>query len=320
MGIRIIDAAMASTGLAQSTTELAALLDQDPDWLVAQTGVRQRFISEVGTDPTALAAMAARELLNRTACSPDLVVYGCSVDRQSIPDGAVFVLKHLGLSGIGCFSVRATCLSFIVALHAAASAIERGDASCVLIAIADLPSQSRNFDDPVTAALLGDGAAAVLLERDDTAAALRWSMQTWPEHSELSEIRGGGLLNPPFSVSTTNDCYQFEMDGPGLMRVALSKLKRFLPEFLDKAEVTMDEIDWVVPHQASLLGFRLLYSLGVPSDKTIDILAEFGNCAAASMPIALASAWQGGRIRQGHRILFLGTAAGFSIGAALIQC
>lgn len=319
-GIRVIGAAMSVPRTLQTTSELAPKLGKSTDWLIQQTGVHQRWTSEVGDDPTRLAADAAQKVLEQHACVPDLVIHCCSVDRQAIPDGSVYVLKHLGLSGIPSFCVRATCLSFIVGLQNAAAAMERGDAIRVLITASDFASQSRNFSDPHTASLLGDGAAAILIERSQDRSTIQWKMRTWPEHSQLSEIRGGGLLNPPFAASTPPEHHLFSMDGPALLRVALPNLKQFLPEFLEKAGVTLKEVDWVVPHQASQQGFRLLHALGALETKTINILAHYGNCAAASIPMAFAAGWNDHRIQSGHTVLFLGTAAGFSIGAALIQC
>jgi 3-oxoacyl-[acyl-carrier-protein] synthase III len=321
IGCRITDARLAVPPSGISAADLAPQLGVSEAWILETIGVRWRWLSDKPSDPTKLGADAARSILATHPTPPDLLIYCCSVDRQAIPDGSVFVQQHLGLSGIAGFTVRATCLSFLAALSHASNAIATGQATRVLIVAAELASHSRNMNDPHSAALLGDGAAAVLLEAtSENKMNFHWQMETWPEHADLSELPGGGLLFPPYDPNANDSRHLFRMDGHGLLRAALPKLRIFLPKFLESHGVKPGDIDWVVPHQTSLLGFRLLCGLGFPPERTINVLEGYGNCAAASMPMALAEGWQTGKIRPGQLLLFLGTAAGLSIGAGLLRC
>ena len=280
-------------------------------------GVTTRFVAPRGTDPALLAAQAAGPLLEQKG-PPDQLIYASATVRQFLPDTSVFVARQLGLEGIPCYSIHATCLSFLVALQQASLLIEHGQSERVLIVCCELSTQSRDFRHPESAALLGDGAAAVFVEASDANSGLSHFLQrTWPKHAELSQIRGGGLLKHPESASAGPDDYLFEMDGERLLRVSLQKLRVFLDELFTKAGSSLEEVDWVIPHQASAAGLKLLEHLGVPQEKVVNILDRFGNCVSASIPMALSIAQRNGDLRTGDRVLFLGSAAGMSLGAAL---
>ncbi|QEG22950.1 3-oxoacyl-ACP synthase III family protein [Mariniblastus fucicola] len=303
----------------QTAEELAKDLDCEASWIHENVGVSNRHVCQPGDDPAKLAATAARPAIENLG-TPDLLIYSSATVRQCIPDTSVFVARELGISGVPTYSVNATCLSFLVALRHAAAMISDKSYSKILIVTAELPTLSRNFSDPKSAALLGDGAAAVMVEsttRD--AGAFCFRQKTWPEFAELTQIRGGGLLNHPMLSSTKDTDYLFEMSGEVLLRAAIPKLKRFLSTLLSDAELSVKDLDLIVPHQASAAGMRLLERLGLPKNRTVDILGDYGNCVSASMPMALAIAQRDGRIKPGDKILFLGTAAGLSIGATVLQ-
>ena len=303
----------------ETSEHLAGRLGCDVDWFNENVGVSRRHVAEDWTDPAVLAAEAARPLVERFG-EPDALIYASATTRQCIPDTSVFVLRELGLSAIPGFSVNATCLSFLVALQNAALLIRSGMHRKILIASAELPSFSRNFSDPKSAALFGDAAAAVMIENTDRPSGLIHScMESWPEFAELAQVRGGGLLLHPNNPATTPEDYFFDMNGDQLLRSALPKLKKFITSFFNDVSVDPSNIKLLIPHQASAAGMKVLERLGFPNGKTVNILSQYGNCVSASMPMALAIAESENRVERGDDILFLGTAAGLSIGAALIR-
>jgi 3-oxoacyl-[acyl-carrier-protein] synthase-3 len=296
---------------------LADQLGCSASWIQRNVGVHRRHVSAPGDDPAVLAATAARPIVESHG-APDLLLYASATVRQLLPDTAVFVGRELGLSGVPCFSVHATCLSFLVALQQATLLIQAGQHKKVLITSAEFATQSRNFQHAESAALFGDGAAAVLVEATDRdAGMLRGQMQTWPEFAELAQIRGGGLLRHPEFETTVESDHRFDMDGESLLRVTMPKLKDFVQSFLEDTECTISNLDWIVPHQASAAGMKLLQRLRLPPQKTVNILGDYGNCVAASMPMALAIANQQDKLKQGNHILLLGSASGLSLGAIL---
>jgi 3-oxoacyl-[acyl-carrier-protein] synthase III len=144
----------------ETSDELSGKINKSSDWIVSRTGVKERRISDIDVD--LMGAKAAKIALNGMV--PDLILNASGVAKQVIPDTSVFIQKELGLEGIPSFSIHATCLSFLVAFHTAATFISQGNYKKILIISSDRGSRGRNFNEPESAALLGDAAAAILVE------------------------------------------------------------------------------------------------------------------------------------------------------------
>jgi 3-oxoacyl-[acyl-carrier-protein] synthase-3 len=226
----------------------------------------------------------------------------------------------LNLQGVPAMSVNTACLSFVSAVVIADALIERGVYDRILICVAELASRGRNFQEPESAALLGDGAAAVLMERTDGASCIQHSLlETWSEGADLAGLRGGGTLRTPDDPTTTFSDHRFFMQGDHLLRATIPRLRKFLDRFFSECNCSQADIQLVVPHQPSGPALQILTRWGFTDDQVINIIGQYGNCVAASMPMALAIAVNEGRLNRGDRVLMLGTAAGISLGAVLIQ-
>jgi 3-oxoacyl-[acyl-carrier-protein] synthase-3 len=268
-----------------------------------------------------MGARAARAALG-SGEAPDLIVNASIGNRQLIPDTSVYLQRELGLEGIPSFSIHASCLSFLVALHNAAALVAAGAYRRVLVVSAEHGSQGRNMAEPESAALLGDGAAAVLLEPtpgDQASALVGYRMSTWPKGADLTEVRGYGLRLRPDSPQTRVEDNLFSMDGPGVYKMALRRLPGLVRQLLAGHGLGADDVDWVVPHQASGPGLAMLPRLGFPAERIVNIVGQFGNCVAASIPMALAHLAASGRVRRGQTVLLLGTGAGFSVAGAILR-
>lgn len=303
----------------QTAEELAPLIGKSADWIRAHAGVNRRHTSCPDEDPAALAAAIAKPLVERFG-EPDLVLHAGVMERQLLPEISVFISRELGLSGVPGFTVNATCLSFLVALRIATTLVRSGSQRQVLICSTEFGTRGRNFNEPESAALIGDAAAVALVgQTDHSSRILHYAMETWPEGAELAEVRGVGVMRPPNDLNTNVEDNLFHMEGERMLRFLIPKFRRFLDKFLTDSRLSLDEIDLIVPHQTSLSGMRVLEKLGIPEHKIVNILADYGNCVAASIPLALSIAEKEGRIQRGDRVLLIGTAAGLSIGAALIR-
>jgi 3-oxoacyl-[acyl-carrier-protein] synthase-3 len=217
-------------------------------------------------------------------------------------------------------------------MKVAADMLNAGTYRRILICTAELASRGRNFDEPESAALLGDGAAAVIVEATTASepresanghsarvsALHHFAMQTWSTGIDMAEVRGGGIWRRPDSPATTQADNLFHMEGERLLRSVAPKLRRFLKQFFADAGIRQEDVDLVVPHQPSGPGLQMLPRIGFPEEKIVNIVAKYGNCVAASIPMALAIAERDNRVRRGDRVLILGTAAGVSIGGALL--
>jgi len=315
--MRIVAVALAVPPRIQTAEELAPLVERSAAWIEKHTGVVRRHVAEDDMSPAQLAAIAAREALAE-AGAPDLVLYAGALTQQLVPDTSAFVLRELGLERVPGFTVNQTCLSFIAALQVAQGLLNSGSYRRILICAAELATRGRCFGEAESAALLGDGAAAAVVERSDDGELLHCELETWPAGLELCVVRAGNHP-PPRAEAVHSDLYHFHMQGPQLYRLVRPLLRRFLVGFLERAGCSLDEIKLVVPHQASGRGLRYLEQLGFPRERVVNIIADYGNCVAASIPMALAVAARDGRLRRGDLVLLIGTAAGVSLGAALLR-
>src|SRR4029450_3408445 len=315
---------VASTGFyapprVETAAELAPRIGQTEEWIVTRPGVRERRIPDEPFE--VMAARAARAAL-QSGGAPDLIINASTTPRQLIPDSLVFIQRGLGFDGIPSSSIHATCLSFAVAFYNAAALVSAGAYRRVLVVSAEVGSIARNMDQPESAALLGDGAAAAVLEPtpdEEASEIVGWRMLTWPKGAELTELRGLGQRRWPTHAATQPEDHLFSMDGPGIYRMARPKVHRLVRDLLADLGLNVGDSDWVGPAQGGGPGLELLPRIGFAVDRIVNIVGEYGNCVAASIPMALASLGASGRVRRGDRVMLLGTGAGLSVGGMVLR-
>jgi 3-oxoacyl-[acyl-carrier-protein] synthase III len=313
-----------STGLyappgVETAEDLAPRIARSADWIATRTGVLRRHVSAEPVER--MAAAAARKALG-DGPPPDLIVYASATPRQLIPDTSVFVERELGFEDIPCHSVHATCLSFLVGLHSASAFVSAGCYQRVLVVSSEIATIGRDFSEPESAALLGDGAAAAVVEPTPAQAGSRllgYAVSVLPKGAELAEFRGLGVQRPPNGAETVSNDNLFHMNGTRLYRLAMVHIGPVLDRLFAQTGLQSSDIDLVVPHQPSKPGLESLARWGFSPDRVVDVIAEYGNCISASMPMALATAHADGRLRRGMRVLLIGTGAGVSIGAAILE-
>jgi len=319
MGLRIASCAHAVPDAVETSADVAKKVSKTAAWVEQHTGVLRRHVAPDGVSVVDLAAEAGRRALSDSG-PPDLILYASASQHQAIPDTSVFLQKAMGLTGIACYSVHATCMSFMVSLQLADSLLATRAYRRILICSAELASRARNWQQPESAALLGDGAAAVMIEWEDSPAGLKaFAMTTWPEGSEFTEVRGGGLRKPPNGPDTNPDDHVFHMHGRAAYKSTRPRLVQVIKQVCEDSGWSLGDIDLVVPHQASGPGLKLLERLGFERRQVLNILADYGNCVAASIPMALSVAVEQNRVNRGDRVLILGAGAGLTVGAALLQ-
>lgn len=310
---------MAAPPRVQTAEELAPLIQRSAEWIRDSTGVLCRRIAADDVSPSQLAAEAARQAM-ASAGDPDLILYAGALTQQLVPDTSAFVQRELKLERVPCFTINQTCLSFVVALQVANGLLRAGSYKRILICTGELATRGRSFEDAEAAALLGDGGAAAVVEfsADSESDLIHSQLETWSDGLELCSVRAGNHP-PPRPEMSHDDQFCFHMSGPRLYRFVRPRLKSFLKTFLEHAGSSIDEVKVIVPHQASGPGLRLLEQFGFSTERIVNIVADYGNCVAASIPMALTVAVQDGRIQRGDVVLLVGTAAGVSLGAALLR-
>jgi len=223
-----------------TAAEVDRLAGQPKGWTAKHTGVAER---RYVTDETA--AFLGAAALNDALCEaqrgtvkgrPDLLISAGGTPQQPIPCTASFMAREMGWDGVSCFDINATCLGFIAALDVAASLLASGRHESIAIVCAEIASKGLNWAEPEAAALMGDGAAAVIVSRvtetlpehsHESPALLASALETWPKGANLTEIRGGGTFLPAThhepGVNTAD--FQFHMDGPGVFRLASERME-----------------------------------------------------------------------------------------------
>ena len=303
----------------ETSEQLAPKIGKSVDWITSRTGVQERRVSDIDVD--LMGAKASKLALKNKV--PDLILNASGVGKQVIPDTSVFIQKELGFKGVPSFTIHSTCLSFLVALNTAANFISQNTYKKILIVSSDRGTRGRNYDEPESAALLGDAAAAVLVEKaldDEESCILDFTMNTYPEGSHLTEVRGGGTNLHPHDSETKFADNLFTMNGPMIYKMARKKVYNQIQLDLKNNNLKADDIDLVVPHQASGLAIKAYSKYGgFSNNKVVNILDKTGNCVAASLPLALAIAYKDNRIKRGDLIYFVGTGAGLSVASCLIK-
>ncbi|MFN7055665.1 3-oxoacyl-ACP synthase III family protein [Hyphomonas sp.] len=329
---------LSGLGIALPQSEVASeeidhRIGRPPGWLEARCGVARRYVAAPGETQEALGAAAARRALADAGLvieDIDLLLFGASVGRQPIPATAPLIKRELAADALTfpAYDVNATCLSALVAADVAALHIAAGRARHVLVVTSEIASRALPWRDaPETAGLFSDGAAAIILSAPGARKAgplgrlTHFRMETFAQGYEACQLPAGGTrLDYHADPDTFGRSAWFQMDGRALYRLTAAALPGFLDRFLDTVGLRRQDIDLVIPHQASPHALaHIIRRGGFKPGLVFDRVRLIGNQVAASLPIALELARQEGRISAKQRILLIGTSAGVSLGAALLE-
>ena len=302
-----------------TNADLADRVDTSDEWIVERTGIRQRYIAGENETTSTLATEAARRALEDAgvdASEIGLIILATATPDFTFPATATQVQHALGCGGGVAFDVQAVCSGFLYALGTADSLLRTGMAKKALVIGAETFSRILDWEDRTTCVLFGDGAGAVVLEACDVAedgpGILATKLHADGAHRELLYVDGG--------PSTTGEVGKLRMKGREVFRHAVVNLADVLKEVLVQANVEVDTIDWVVPHQANA---RILDAtarkLNLDPSKVIVTVDQHANTSAASVPLAFDVARRDGRIKAGDLVMFEAMGGGFTWGAALAR-
>jgi len=297
--------------------DLAQRMDTSDEWIRSRTGIRQRHIAEAGETSSSLALEASRAAISSAGIAAqdiDLIIVATSTPDYIFPSTACLLQAKLGIKGCPAFDVQAVCSGFVYALAMADLFIRAGQHRCALVVGAEVFSHILDWNDRGTCVLFGDGAGAVILRADDKPGILASALHADGSHAGIlsvpGNVCGGKTIGDPF----------LRMDGPAVFKFAVRVLDEVARETLAKCGQQVEDIDWLIPHQANL---RILEStakrLHLPLEKLIVTVDVHGNTSAASVPLALDAAMRDGRIKPGHKVMLQGVGGGFTWGAVLVQ-
>ncbi len=303
-----------------SNVELAQEVDTTDEWIVERTGIRFRHIAGPEETTGTLAHDASKAALAAAgvaATEIDLIVVATATPDQTFPATATKVQAMLGIDDCVAFDVAAVCSGFLYALQVADSMILSGAARRALVIGAETFSRILDWEDRTTCVLFGDGAGAVVLERQDSEEATGRGILAMRLHADG---RHNGLLYVDGGPSTTGTVGKLRMKGREVFRHAVVNLAAVMTESLALAGLGSDSVDWVVPHQANA---RILDAtarkLGLAPEKVVVTVDQHANTSAASVPLALDTAVRDGRIVEGQIVVLEAMGGGFTWGAAVVR-
>jgi len=301
--------------------ELSQMVDTSDEWIVERTGIRERRIAADGETTSDLAIVAARAALEDAqvdARDIDLIVLATSTPDYTFPATAVTVQAALGLTRGAAFDLQAVCTGFVYGLATADNFLRSGDFKRALVIGAETFSRILDWTDRTTCVLFGDGAGALVLEARDLEGGisdrgiLATRLHSDGRYRDKLYVDGG--------VSATQTTGHLRMEGREVFRHAVINIVSVMEETLTAAGVSPDEVDWFVPHQANR---RILdgtaRKFGIAPEKVVVTVDRHGNTSAASIPLALATARQDGRIVKDDLVLMEAMGGGFTWGAALAR-
>jgi 3-oxoacyl-[acyl-carrier-protein] synthase-3 len=302
--------AMATPARVLANRAIASRLRLDDGWIESRTGIDERRYAEPDDTLVELAATAGARALEAAGAEPaavDLVLVATTTPDDVMPNAAPLVAHALGIPEPAAMDVGAACTGFLAALALGAGQVEAGRAQAALVIGADLMSRLVDPDDRNTSVLFGDGAGAAVI------AAAPASGRIGPSVVR-SDGAGAELVAVPRAVGV------MRMAGQDTFRAAVDRLAESTLEAIERAGLTLEEIDLFVYHQAN---GRILSAvgrkLGLDPDRVVDCIRGYGNTSAASIPIALCEARGAGRLFAGARVLVGAFGAGFIWGAAVIE-
>lgn len=304
-----------------SNDDFAKLVDTSDEWIVERTGIKQRHFAAEGEYTSHLGIKAANDALERAGLKGDdidLIIVATTTPDRSFPAVAVEVQAAIGMEHGFAFDVQAVCSGFVYSLGVADNFIKMGQVKRALVMGAETFSRLLNWEDRASVVLFGDGAGAVILEAQEGDGTIE-DRGIFSTHLH-SDGRLEPLLRCSGGVSTTQEAGHIEMKGREVFRHAVVNLADVVNEALDANNITADDLDWIVPHQANK---RILdgtvKKLGIGPEKMIVTVHDHGNTSAASVPLALATAVKDGRIGKGDLLLFEAMGAGFTWGSVLLR-
>ena len=311
-----------------TNTDLETQLSLEHGTIAARNGVQTRHVADQskGETTSQMCAWAAQEALQNAKMTKEelnLIIFASAAPEQALPDTAPLVQEKLGLgaSGIPCFSLHATCLSFLSALDVAGAMIHSKRYQNILIVCCEISFTTLNPADPKTYTLFGDAAAAAIVSatpHGEESKILKSHFSTFGEAAKLTEVRGCGTMLHPNNPKTTFVDNTFQMKGRELLRYALKHAPTVFDKIWPGLSKSCDDFDIIIPHQPSRVGMRAL-SRYFPPEKTVETLSQYGNCVSVSLPLSLDQAIRNQKLKRGNRLLLFGTGAGLIIaGMSLI--
>jgi len=307
-----------------TNADLEKMVDTTNEWIMERVGIRERHIAAKGVGASDLAVCAVQNLIESHPMDLqeiDLIVVGTVTPDMMYPSTACLVQHKLGIENTWGFDVSAGCSGFVYALNAGVKFVESGQYKKVLVIGADVNSSMTDYTDRAVCIIFGDGAGAVLLEPgQDGEGIIDHVAQVEGMGGQFLYMPGGGSVNPATHETVDQKMHYIHQDGKNVFKYAVKKMAEMTERVLQRNQMTGQDVDCFIAHQANR---RIITAtaerLGMPLEKVVINIDRFGNTTAGTIPIAMKSAIEEGKLKKGDMVLIASVGAGFTSGATLMR-
>lgn len=309
--------------------DLAKMVDTSDEWITQRTGIKERRIGSVENEefPSGMAEHAAREAIKNAGLTPDdidLILFSVTLPDMLFPNTASQLQTRLGISNqCACLDFNAACTGWVYGLQMVNSLVQTGVYKNALLVGCEMTSTFNNWEDRSTCVLFGDGCGATVISRDEenTGAMIFDSILGCDSSKSMALALPKGGSKEPITHEVLEKKEQYiSMDGQVVFKAAVKTMSSHCATLLERNNLTLDDIDWFIPHQANL---RIIETsaklLNFPMERVIQTVQKYANTSSASIPAALHEAVMDGRVKRGQTILVAAFGAGLTSGAALIK-
>ena len=308
-----------------TNADLEKMVDTSNDWIMARVGIRERHIVDKGVATSDLAVEAAKKALGQRGIAPtdiEAIIVGTVTPDMFFPSTACVVQNKLGAKGAWGFDLSGACSAFLYSLQAGAQFIGTGKHKKILVIGSDVMSSIIDYTDRATCVIFGDGAGAALLEpaENDDEGIIDFIHEVDGSGGEFLYMPGGGSLNPSSKETVEKKMHYVHQDGQQVFKFAVRKQTELCQKLLERNGLKGSDIDAFIPHQANL---RIISAtadrLELRPEAVIVNIDRFGNTTAGTIPLAMNTAIEEGKLKKGSLVLAASVGAGFTIGATLMR-
>jgi 3-oxoacyl-[acyl-carrier-protein] synthase-3 len=308
-----------------TNADLAKMVDTNDEWIMSRVGIRERHIVDKGVATSDLAFEAAKKALTQRgieASDLDAIIVATVTPDMLFPATACLVQNKLGAQKVWGFDLSAGCSQFVYALQVGAQFVATGAHKKVMVIGADVMSSIIDYTDRATCVIFGDGAGAVIVEpsEDDSLGLIDFLHEVDGAGGVSLYMPGGGSLNPPSHETVDKKMHYVHQDGQAVFKFAVRKMAEACDEILKRNGMTGADIDLFIPHQANL---RIINAtadrLKMRPESIIINIDRYGNTTGATIPLAMDTAVQEGKLKKGSMVLLAAVGAGFTTGATLLR-
>ena len=305
--------------------DLEALVETNDQWIVERTGIKERHKLAAGLGTSDMCAEAAKKCLAAAGVAAnevECIIVGTVTPDMMFPSTACLVQDKIGAKGAWGFDVSAGCSGFVFALQAGVKMVESGAHKKVLVIGADANTRMTDYTDRTTCVLFGDGGGAVLLEpaEEGEVGFIDFLHEIDGAGGVSLNLKGGGSLNPSSHETVDKKMHYIYQDGPAVYKFAVRKMAEATERLLTRNGVTGADLGCFIPHQANK---RIITAtadrLGMDPAGVIINIEKYGNTSGGTIPLAMETAVEEGKLKKGDLVLIAAVGAGFTVGAALLR-